>query len=213
MSVTLPSTTATLDPVLPTPLTPRPGEDRLLIHGVDWRAYVLLRELLDSPGLRLTYLDGALELMTPSRRHEYVKTNIARLLEVWALERDVPLQGYGSTTFRREVGRRGLEPDECYCLGRSMSDEGPPDVALEVIVSQPLLDKLAVYEGIGIREVWVWEDGRFRFFTLREDGYEETTASELVPGLDFGHLAEFAEPEDQHAAVRAYRDALRTDRT
>jgi Uma2 family endonuclease len=185
----------------------------VLVNGVDWRAYVLLRELLDSPGLRLTYLEGALEIMTPSRRHERVKKTLARLLEVFALERDVPLLGYGSTTFRREAGERGLEPDECYTLGRVMLEEGPPDIALEVVLTQPLLDKLTVYAGLRVREVWAWADGTFRLFALRGEGgeahYEEIGSSELVPGLEFLLFAEYADREQQHDAVREYRDRLR----
>jgi hypothetical protein len=30
-----------------------------------------------------------------------------------ALERDVPLNGYGSTTFRKRAKERGIDPDEC----------------------------------------------------------------------------------------------------
>lgn len=208
------ASTATLSPAVPPPIVPVRGEERLLIHGVDWRAYVLLRELLDSPGLRMTYLEGALELMTPSLRHERVKKTVARLLEIFALERDIALQGYGGTTFRREVGKRGLEPDECYALGRTLSEEQPPDIALEVVITQPLLDKLAVYAGLRVREVWSWEGGRFRLFALRqppgaaEARFEEIAASELVPALDFSLLAEYADREDQHAAVREYRQRL-----
>jgi Uma2 family endonuclease len=205
----------TLSPVPAPPLVPLDGEERLLVNGVDWRAYVLMRELLDSPGLRMTYLEGALELMTPSRRHERVKTTLARMLEVYALERDVPLEGFGSTTFRREVGERGLEPDECYTLGRDMPEEGPPDIALEVVIAQPLLDKLSVYAGLPVREVWAWEDGVFRLFAWRPAGeggaagYVEIAGSALLPGLDFSLLAEYADRRDQHAAVREYRDRLR----
>lgn len=205
---------ARLSPVPPPPVVTSKADERLLVHGVDWRAYVLMRELLDSPGLRMTYLDGALELMTPSLRHERVKTTLARLLEVFALERDVPLQGYGGTTFRREVGKRGLEPDECYTLGRLLREAESPDVALEVVVTQPLLDKLEVYRGLAVREVWAWEESGFRVFALRGEGnearYEEIGASEIVPGLDLGLLGEYADREDQHAAVVEYRERLRS---
>ena len=74
----------------------------LVIHGVTWGRYVVLRELLEGqPGLRMFYLEGALEITTPSRRHEIEKTLIARLIEAWALARRTRLDGYGSTTFRK----------------------------------------------------------------------------------------------------------------
>jgi Uma2 family endonuclease len=94
-----------------------------------------------------------------------------------------------------------------------MPDEGPPDIALEVVLTNPLLDKLAVYAGLGVREVWAWSEGAFRVFALRGAGaeavYEELAASELVPQLELAPLADYAEREDQHAAVREYRDRLR----
>src|SRR6266545_8355516 len=96
------------------------GEQRMLIHGVSWKDYVILREALDTPGLRMTYCEGALELMSPSRAHELWKKTIARLIELYAFLRGLPLVGYGSTTFRREAKERGAEPDECWCVGALM---------------------------------------------------------------------------------------------
>lgn len=75
----------------------------MLIHGVSWKDYVILREALDTPGLRMTYFEGVLELMGPSRAHELNKTSIARLVELYAFLQNLPLIGYGSTTFRNEA--------------------------------------------------------------------------------------------------------------
>jgi Uma2 family endonuclease len=205
---------ATLTPEAPARAVKTVAEQRMLIRDVDWRTYVILRELLDRPSLKMTYCEGALELMTPSHRHEAVKKNWARLLETFALELDVPLNGYGGPTLRREEHERGLEPDECYCLRRIMEDGQFPDIAIEVVVTQPLLDKLDIYERFKVQEVWTWQDGRSTLFARRENAvgkgsYEEIPASELVPELDFQLLAEYVESLDQHAAVREYRDRLR----
>jgi Uma2 family endonuclease len=101
---------------------PEPGEVRLVVHGVSWKDYVIAREALDGPGLRMTYCEGELELMSPQRPREEWKTNIARLVELFALERDVPLYGYDSTTFKSAAKERGGEPDECYCVGGEMRE-------------------------------------------------------------------------------------------
>jgi Uma2 family endonuclease len=182
-------------------------DQRLVIHGVSWKSYCILRELFDGPGLRLTYLQGALELMSPSSEHEVFKTRIARLVEMFAFERNVPLYGYGSTTFRREAKERGLEPDECYCVGSELRDF--PDIAIEVVLTSGGLNKLSVYEGLGVREVWFWIEKRFSLHRLGPSGYETCAASALVPGLDFALLAEFVLRADQPQAVRDYCDALR----
>jgi Uma2 family endonuclease len=184
------------------------AEQRFLLHGVDWHTYSVLRELLDSPGLRMTYLEGVLELMSPSLRHEAAKKMIARLVEAFALERDVPLYGYGSTTFRREARAAGLEPDECYVVGGEIQEF--PDVAVEVALTSGGLPKLPAYERLGVREVWFWLDDRgFRLYRLGESGYEAIATSALVPSLDFALLARFVLRSDQPQAVREYRDALR----
>jgi Uma2 family endonuclease len=190
---------------------PRGGDDeqRLLLHGVSWKDCCVLRELLDSPGLRMTYLEGALELMTPSPLHEVQKKSIARLLELFAIERNVPLYGYGSTTFKSEAAERGLEPDECYVVGGELRDV--PDIALGVVVKSGGLDKLKVYQGLGVREVWLFEHGRFALYGLGEDGYRELDTSEFVPGLDFELLATYAVRTDQHEAVMEFRDRLRSE--
>src|SRR5438309_1935317 len=110
------------------------AERRFVAWGVPWDTYVALRDTFDaSPnaGVRMTYLEGTLELMSPSDLHETLKTILARLLEAWAEEAGVELQGAGSTTYRREALERGLEPDECYFVDEK---GGVPDIAMEVIV-------------------------------------------------------------------------------
>jgi len=186
---------------------PHDVDQLVVMNGVDWRTYGALRELIDSPGIRMTYLNGALEIMSPSRRHEHEKTTIARMIEVFALERDFPLRGYGSTTFRQEARERGLEPDECYCVGHELGDV--PDIALEIVVTTGGIDKLEVYRGLGVPEVWIFKDGRFMLFGLQGDAYQPIAGSALVPALDFGAIEELVKIDDQHAAVKAFRDRLR----
>ena len=181
-------------------------EPRILLTDVPWSTYVVLRDTLDGPGLRMTYLKGSLEIMSPSREHEVSKKQIARLLELFCLERDIPLFGFGSTTFRKEEKERGLEPDECYSRGR---DTDVPEVALEVIVTHGSLDKLEVYRGLGVREVWLFESGSFRVLLLGAAGYAAIDASGVLPEVDLTRLAHFAGMRDQHAALRAYRAELR----
>jgi Uma2 family endonuclease len=196
---------------VPYSFAPRPEqlpEQRMLIYGVRWKDYVILREALDTPGLRMTFCEGALELMSPSRTHELRKTTIARLVELYAVLRELPLVGYGSTTFRNEAKERGAEPDECYRVGTLMKDGEIPDIALEVIYSSPLLDKLHVYRGLGVPEIWLFEDGAFKLFRLTDAGYERIERSVYLPELDFRMLEELAVRDDQHEALRELRTRL-----
>lgn len=92
------------------------GEVHLLLHDVPWELYVQLREELDTSHrrLRLVYDEGALEIMSPHTPHEKWKNRIGRLIELMALELDLTVEPLGSTTFRNQQRRRGIEPDECY---------------------------------------------------------------------------------------------------
>ncbi len=197
-------------PVFPVERSSQDAEQRVLLTNVPWSTYVVLRDSLESASVRMTYLEGLLEIMSPSRTHEVNKKQIARLVELFCLERDIPLFGYGSTTFRKEEKKRGLEPDECYARGRNKEI---PDFALEVVATRGALDKLDVYRGLGIREVWTFEHGSFQLFTLRGEQYEPLEESEVLPELDLARLAHYATQADQHAALKAYRDELRTTRT
>lgn len=215
-----PSSSAILDVMVGvTLLSPQhesePEEPRVLLHDVPWSTYIMLSDSVDSPNVHMTYLEGQLEIMTKSTRHEVNKTQIARLVELFCLERDIPLYGYGETTIRRKAKKRGLEPDEWYCRGE---ERWPPDIALEVVVTNPLIDKLEVYRGLGIREVWVWKDGVIRVLALRKGKvdkararsmYEVIDASELIPELDFARIAHYLSQPDQHMALKAFRDEIR----
>ena len=62
-------------------------EERHMISCVSWDQYeTVLAELGDSPFYHVTFLDGALEIMSPSRRHEVSAENIGRLLEAYLEE-------------------------------------------------------------------------------------------------------------------------------
>ena len=89
-----------------------------------------------------------------------------------------------------------------------------PDLAIEVVLSSGVVDKLAVdklaiYEGLGVAEIWVREAQKFTLYHLRPDGYEQITASELLPECDINLLAQHIQPQDQFDAIMDYRDQLR----
>lgn len=198
------------DATVALPTTDPDADQRVVICGVSWEQYEALLALFgdDFPGIRMAYLEGTLEIMSPSRKHEIVKTMLARIVEIYAVERDIPLNGFGSTTFRKKAKERGVEPDECYVLGAD-EDKEFPDIVFEVVLTSGGIDRLAIYEGLVVPEVWFWERGRFALYRLTPGGYERRERSELLPGLDFALLATLVEQRDQTRAVRAFRDTLR----
>jgi Uma2 family endonuclease len=185
---------------------PSPSCDqRVVLHGVSWSNFETLLAIRgDAPVPRMTYLEGELEPMAPSRDHEALKTQIANVLEAWAEERNVDLQGYGSWTLRNAPRARGVELDECYALGRGRDR---PDFAIEIVWTYGGLDKLEVCRGLGIPEVWRWVDGVIEIHRLRGDRDERVEHSSVLPDLD--QLLGFLDIEKQTKSVKADRAALR----
>jgi Uma2 family endonuclease len=185
---------------------PQP-EEKITLYGVTWEQYdTLVSMFMDKyPGLRMTYLEGTLEIIGTSSEHERLKTIIARLLEMYAVEKRITLNGYGNTTFRKEAKQRGLEPDECYCLGELSA---VPDIAIEIAITSGGIDKLSVYQGLGVTEVWFWQNDRFILYRLQEEVYKQIARSEFLPDLDLVLLSQFVNYDNQTEAVIAYRDVL-----
>ena len=183
-------------------------EQRVVLPSVTWQQYEsLLATLGDYPGLRLIYLEGTLEIFMPSAQHEMIKKVIARLLERYAEEVDIPLHGYGSTTFRLEAKAKGLKPDECYCVDTLKE---LPDLAIEVNLTSGGVDKLAIYQGLGVPEVIIWHNDRLTLYDLREIEYRESTTSQFFPELDWDVLAQYIRPQEQPQAIKDFLKAIRS---
>jgi Uma2 family endonuclease len=186
-----------------------PGDDVIVMHDISWDVYEQLDKARGQSSVpRLTYLDGTLELMVPGEGHELNKCMLARLLEAYAEERDLFLNAYGSWTLKSKKLKRALEPDECYMVGPRSTRE-VPDLAIEIDWSRPGTMKLEVYRGLEVGEVWSWRNGKIVVRVLRDGAYVEVPRSALFPDLDLEHLLGFVRFDDQTAAVKAYRVALR----
>jgi Uma2 family endonuclease len=149
--------------------------------------------------------------MSPSRHHEIMKTLLARLLEAYAEEEDIRLDGNGSWTLKRKKKEAGAEPDECYVVGAHEVDR--PDVAIEVVWTSGGLPKLEVYRRLRVREVWFYRDGSLRFYALGRSAYREIRRSRILPGFVPELIAPFMGQTDQTRAVRAFRKALKARHT
>ena len=189
--------------------------DQFVYLNVGWSDYEKLLAMRgDSSVPRITYLDGVVELMSPSHYHELDKTRFARLLEAWSEAAGVQLEGYGSWTLKSKRQECGAEADECYTVGRvAANDRDRPDVAIEVVWTSGGIDKLEVYRQLGVREVWFYERGSLRFFALRgrkgRERYAEIPLSELVPRLPRELLLACMSEPSQTAALHALRTGLR----
>ncbi len=185
------------------------ADQRIFLHGHRFADYEILLALRgDCAGPRLFFLDGEIELMSPSSSHESVKKTIARLVEAFADERGLELNGFGSWTLKDGPLERGAEPDECYVVGATTRDR--PDLVIEVVWTRGGLDKQAIYAGLGVPELWIWKrPNHLSLHRLAGEAYVEVADSVALPGLDLVELCRHVLGPSQSQAVRAYRAALR----
>jgi Uma2 family endonuclease len=190
-----------------------PLDDVIVLRDVTWADYQRLLEIRgDRPAPRLTYVEGVLELMTPSQPHEFIKSMIGCLVEAWCLERGTEITPYGSWTHESKEADRGIEPDECYVLGDNPQPERA-DLAIEVEWTRGAIDKLDVYRKLGVREVWIWKREGIEVFVLAGEHYTKTDASRLLPDLDLDLLLRFIDVRPMTRAAREYRAALQSPPT
>jgi Uma2 family endonuclease len=171
-----------------------PTEERKLLRNVSWRSYEdLLERLRDSSSPRLTYDHGDLETMSPSFEHEEISTIIEQIVFLISGEMDLDARGLGSMTLKREDLQRGLEPDGCFYVqsvnqiaGASKVDlltDPPPDLVVEVDITNPSIDKLPIYAQIGVPEVWRYKDDTLTFRILQGEEYTVVEESLCLPGV------------------------------
>jgi Uma2 family endonuclease len=193
----------------PPPSPKLPADDIIVLRGATWADYQRLLAIRGERSVpRITYLEGVLELMSPSLPHESIKSMIGCLVEAWCLERGVDISPYGSWTHESEASERGVEPDECYVLGDNPEPERC-DLAIEVAWTRSAIDKIEVYRKLGVRELWIWKSGRIDVYSLRSEHYARVDQSALLPDLDLDELLPFVDVKPMTRAVREYREKLR----
>ncbi len=203
---------------------PRLGEC-LHLSGIDWRTYTrLLYIFAEQPGVRLTYDRGELEIMSPLFIHDNNSWFLGYLILVLTEELGLPLRCGGSTTLRRHARRRGIEPDTCFWIanaarlaGRRRLDlrrDPPPDLAIEVDVTNSSLDRMSIYAAIRVPEVWRLQGDSLTFHVLDEDGkYQASAVSRAFPLVTPADLLGFIKQarlaEDENVVIRQFRAWIR----
>ena len=185
-----------------------PEADQIIVfHDVTWEDYERVLEIRgDKSAPRINYLEGELEIMSPSRDHEQIKSFIGRLLEVWCLHRGIEFTPLGSWTLKGEERDRAAEADECYVFGTARRER--PQLAIEVDWSRGSIDKLRLYEKLGVDEVWIWRKGAIQVHVLGGERFVKAERSRLFPDLDLELLASMLDRDTVSQALRDYKKAL-----
>lgn len=177
----------------------------ITLYDISWEKFEAIASLLEESKIRLTYLDGTLDIMSPSQEHKLLKSTVGLLLETYL--RYIGRRFYrtgGYTLGSREVGARG-EPDESYNLDFV---KPIPDIAIEVVITSGGVNKLEKYRRWGVPEVWFYQKQRILIYHLQTNKYEQVDKSSFFPELNINLLVRCLNMPDQYDATIAFSQAL-----
>jgi Uma2 family endonuclease len=203
-----------------TPTIPR---DRLVLDLVSWRDYTRFLFLFaERPAWRLTYDRGVLEIMSPSKAHESGVELLGRFVVVLTEELGLPINAGGSTTYRRKRRRKGLEPDRSWWIANEhlvrgkleidLSQDPPPDLCIEVDVTNSSLDRMGIYASLGVPEVWRLDAQGLTFNVLEKKASVVRSVSlafPLVSPADLLGPLNLRGQADENAIVAQFRSWVR----
>jgi Uma2 family endonuclease len=190
-----------------------PIQEKLVtLSDVSWKQFKGIEfQLQDNRSVRLSYLSGILEIMSPiGDKHEYVKRTLSLLLEAYMKHEGIRFYGRGGFTLE-EPGYASGTPDESYCIG---SNKETPDIVIEVIVTSGTINRKELYKPKRVPEIWFWKSNQIKIFRLNSSNeYEEVSHSGFFPNLDPSLLLDYIAMPDQYDAVQAFTQALKNPKS
>ncbi|HAA28681.1 MAG TPA: hypothetical protein DCE56_14590 [Cyanobacteria bacterium UBA8553] len=183
--------------------------DQLITLPGTWEGFKLVQQgLKDSPGARLAFYDGVIEILMPGELHEVFAHIIGYLVTTFLVEKGIPFIPTRQKDQQRE-GIASVQADESYCLGQS---KPIPDLSIEVVFTSGRISKLTRYQALGVPEVWFWQDGTLTLYRLSADGYQRIERSQLsgLEELDIELLKRciLIAETDVIEAIRTFRKAI-----
>lgn len=169
----------------------------------DFRAVVDIRGARATP--RLAYLDGDIEMSSPSAPQKRVTRSLTRLLGAYAVARNVDLRALGPRTLTARAPLTGIEPEEAFALA---GDEGRPDIVFEVAAEGQVEPLLEVYRRIAVPELWIRVGDRLDIYRYLGNDYLRGDSSGVLPGLDIETFSAYLGREDQTQATQDLLDGL-----
>ncbi|MEM8778317.1 MAG: Uma2 family endonuclease [Cyanobacteria bacterium P01_G01_bin.49] len=204
-------------------LSPLPlvGEQRVIFYDLNWQAYQqILQALGGKRSAHLIYDRGTLEITRPLEEHEFYSELIGRFIYFLVSEMGGKIKTMGSTTLERKDLDRGAEPDKAYYIqsydqvaGKrvDLQHDPPPDLVVEVDITNTDIDKLNLYANIGVPEFWRYNGEVWRIYQKSGDRYQEVNVSLTFPFIDKTRLSEFLiqAKEDEIMAEKNLRNWLK----
>ncbi|QLE56159.1 Uma2 family endonuclease [Nostoc sp. TCL26-01] len=192
-----------------TPLVSQSTEEKLVtLKDVSWEQFKGIEAyLVDNHNVRLSYLSGVLEIMSPiGEKHEGVKSTFGLLLEAYMRVLGIRFYARGGYTLE-EPGYASGTPDESYSIG---IEKEVPDIVIEVIVTSGTIDRKELFKPQRIPEIWFWKSNQIKIFRFGENGeYTEVSRSGFFPDLDPTLLLRYIAMPDQYDAVAEFEQTIR----
>jgi len=203
-----------------------PADSVATLRNISWDEY---QELLDQTGeargLRISYDDGTLHIMTTSSAHENYVRFFEKLFACIILRLRINIRSFGSTTMKQERRRKGLEPDACFYVQNAdlignridldFAVDPPPDIAVEIDLHHDSLSKFPIYAALGVPEVWRYDGTQLTIHLLEQDNYSAISHSRALPMLSeqilTGYLTRLRE-EGEFQAVLAFDEWLQAQK-
>jgi Uma2 family endonuclease len=183
-------------------VTSTPAEQRTVLENISWETFeALLKDTGEDRVSRFAYDDGVLEIMTPLFEHENPKCNFGNFIIALAEELGIEARSGGSTTLKRKIINKGIEPDTCYYIQNESAIRGketlhletdpPPDLAIEIDITSSYVNKLGIYSALGVPELWRYNGQNLKFYQLLEGQYLECEFSVSFPIVSVNDMSRF----------------------
>jgi Uma2 family endonuclease len=158
-------------------------KDKLFIcSNTSWDEYeAVLQQKANSSAYRISFLNGVLKIMSPSRNHEIIKDFIYLLIISYCDAIELDYYPLGSSTLKQKDKSVGKEPDTSFCFN---SLKQIPDLAVEVVFSSGSLEDLEKYQKLGVKEVWFWINNKLELYVLIDDNYQQQNSSYHLADLN-----------------------------
>jgi len=193
--------------------------DRVMLYNISWQQFEnLLQDLGENRAARVAYDDGNLEIMTPLPEHEQYKEVISDAVKDIAEELDLDYESLGSTTWKQERKMAGIEADNCFYfqneplvrgrLDLDLQKDPPPDLALEIDITNKSLNRFPIYARLGVPEIWCYDSGELTIYLLQDGEYLESERSLVFPSLEIRDLPQIIE-QNRTNGRRAIRKSVR----
>ena len=171
------------------------GDQCVELSDIDWKGYLTMLRLRGEQSVpKMVYLDGRVSLLSPSFRHEEIRTRLGVVVTEILVAFEIPFRASGQTTLRRRKRRGGVEGDQSYYIANERLIRGkhdlnlridpPPDLAIEAVHSHDASAALEVYRRLRVPEVWVCDENELQILILHGTGlYAPAPTSRALPFL------------------------------